>query len=342
MRIASILFLAGLLAVGGCVTLTPNQAMDSTQREKIKTIGLFSVSTPDKYVSTAGKKSRYTIGLGAVGSLIAGGMAAHNSETLDKMLRANGFDFGANMQRALTAELERAGFKVVLIPAVHPEDKIFIEDFSTVGATQVDAILDTRSKAGYADVNDDNFGPVIGMHVRLLSWPARSTLYSETVGIIPGRQHSTETRLSVPSNYVVDGFDPVVSNPSRTIEGLNYAIATVAAHVVQQIGGAPHPINIASARYQPSVAETPRVTISSISNGAPSQNTAPISPTKPGQQKFGKHSYTIEQMAKATGCRGGTGAYLTTDTGPIEAYRIDCEGGATYQARCEYGKCASR
>jgi len=61
---------------------------------------------------------------------------------------------------------------------------------------------------------------------------------------------------------------------------------------------------------------------------------------KTTEQKLGKYSYQIEKTAKADNCHGGSGAYLTTDAGPIESYRIDCEGGAVYLARCEYGICA--
>lgn len=73
--------------------------------------------------------------------------------------------------------------------------------------------------------------------------------------------------------------------------------------------------------------------------------TSPGTSAKPSQekatteQKFGKYSYEVEKMAKPTGCKGGSGAYLTTNAGPIEGYRIDCESGAVYMARCEYGKC---
>jgi len=63
---------------------------------------------------------------------------------------------------------------------------------------------------------------------------------------------------------------------------------------------------------------------------------------KTPEQKFGKSSYQIEQMAKSVGCRGGSGAYLTTEAGAIEGYRIDCEGGAAYLARCEYGRCTAQ
>jgi hypothetical protein len=63
---------------------------------------------------------------------------------------------------------------------------------------------------------------------------------------------------------------------------------------------------------------------------------------KTADQKMGKHSYAVEKMAGAAGCNGGSGAYLTTESGPIEDYRIDCEDGATYLARCEYGTCTRR
>lgn len=345
MRVATLFVWVGLLLLSGCVTLAPNQPMDAAYREKIKTIGLFSMPAATQYRASAGKNARYTLGFGLIGGLIADGMADRHSETLDKLLRDNGFDYSVGMQHALTTELERAGFKVVLIPAVRPDNKEFVEDFSAVAAYQVDAILDTRGSAGYFDAIDDAFSPSVGMQTKLISWPARTTLYSESIAYFPGKPFFSETRLPVPGTYLVTGFDAVVSNPSRTVQGLDYGIASVASHIVQQLSGAKHAINIGSFARQSPAAEKARVNAVGDSNGNPSNTQAlgtQMAQTKADQPKFGKYSYTIEKMAKTNGCQGGTGAYLTTDAGPIEGYRIDCEGGAIYLARCEYGKCGQQ
>jgi hypothetical protein len=55
--------------------------------------------------------------------------------------------------------------------------------------------------------------------------------------------------------------------------------------------------------------------------------------------KFGKFSYVVEKMAKANGCQGSDGAYLTTEPGSVESYRVECDGGKAFAARCEYSVC---
>lgn len=55
--------------------------------------------------------------------------------------------------------------------------------------------------------------------------------------------------------------------------------------------------------------------------------------------KFGKSSVVVEKMAKANGCQGSHGAYLAGEPGPIETYRMRCDGGSVFSALCEYGSC---
>lgn len=53
----------------------------------------------------------------------------------------------------------------------------------------------------------------------------------------------------------------------------------------------------------------------------------------------GRSSATVERMAKLKGCVGGLGAGLMTEAGPVEVYRMRCEDGRTYTARCELRQC---
>lgn len=53
----------------------------------------------------------------------------------------------------------------------------------------------------------------------------------------------------------------------------------------------------------------------------------------------GISSVTVENMAKKIGCRGGKGAGLISEKGPIEIYRMLCDNGTTFQARCELRQC---
>ncbi len=55
--------------------------------------------------------------------------------------------------------------------------------------------------------------------------------------------------------------------------------------------------------------------------------------------RAGVSTVTVEKMAQALGCVGGQGAGLMTPQGPVEVYRMVCESGQVYMARCELRQC---
>ena len=55
--------------------------------------------------------------------------------------------------------------------------------------------------------------------------------------------------------------------------------------------------------------------------------------------RAGVSTVTVENMAKHSGCRGAQGAGLMTPPGPVEVYRLVCDNGAVYMAKCELRQC---
>jgi hypothetical protein len=55
--------------------------------------------------------------------------------------------------------------------------------------------------------------------------------------------------------------------------------------------------------------------------------------------RTGVSSATVEKMARQQGCTGGLGAGLITQPGPVEVYRMRCEDGKVFMARCELRQC---
>ena len=79
---------------------------------------------------------------------------------------------------------------------------------------------------------------------------------------------------------------------------------------------------------------------------APSPATAPaVAPaaaTEAVQRvpfKIGVSSATVEALAKAQACTGAQGAGLVTAPGPVEVYRLQCDNGKVFMARCELRQC---
>jgi hypothetical protein len=55
--------------------------------------------------------------------------------------------------------------------------------------------------------------------------------------------------------------------------------------------------------------------------------------------RAGVSSATVEKLAKQHACTGGPGAGLVTEPGPVEVYRMQCEDGKVFMARCELRQC---
>ncbi|MGZ3182445.1 MAG: hypothetical protein ACXU8N_08395 [Telluria sp.] len=57
--------------------------------------------------------------------------------------------------------------------------------------------------------------------------------------------------------------------------------------------------------------------------------------------RSGVSSATVEKMARELeGCVGGLGAGLVSEPGPVEVYRMACDNGQVFLARCELRQCA--
>ena len=55
--------------------------------------------------------------------------------------------------------------------------------------------------------------------------------------------------------------------------------------------------------------------------------------------RLGVSSATVERMAREQACSGGPGAGLITQAGPVEVYRMQCDNGKVFLARCELRQC---
>ena len=55
--------------------------------------------------------------------------------------------------------------------------------------------------------------------------------------------------------------------------------------------------------------------------------------------RIGVSSHTVQQLARAQACTSAQGAGLVTEPGPVEVYRIQCDNGQVFLARCELREC---
>ncbi|TFW27395.1 hypothetical protein E4L96_03645, partial [Massilia arenosa] len=58
------------------------------------------------------------------------------------------------------------------------------------------------------------------------------------------------------------------------------------------------------------------------------------------QFRLGVSSSTVEKLARETAqCTTQVGAALVSEPGPVEIYRIACDNGQVFMARCELRQC---
>jgi hypothetical protein len=98
-------------------------------------------------------------------------------------------------------------------------------------------------------------------------------------------------------------------------------IASVSSGCALRTPIAPEPV---------AAARAPAATPLTDANGAPIEKVPFVS---------GVSSKTVEKLAAAQSCRGGEGAALVTPVGPVEVYRMRCENGRVFMARCELRQC---
>jgi hypothetical protein len=75
----------------------------------------------------------------------------------------------------------------------------------------------------------------------------------------------------------------------------------------------------------------------------PAQASGPVDANGTPIQKLpfrlGISSNTVENLARQQACTGGQGAGLDTEPGPVEVYRMQCDNGKVFMARCELRQC---
>lgn len=105
--------------------------------------------------------------------------------------------------------------------------------------------------------------------------------------------------------------------------------------VVQTLSAAPAPQSTVVQATPVAVVTAPATRV------VPSPTPAATSYSDTGEADFklGESSNTVEKMGKQDGCQSSRGAGLVTDAGPIEVYRMVCQGGAAYMAKCEFRQC---
>src|SRR5262249_13038999 len=230
----------GAAAVGlavlsaGCVGVSPQQF--NPQGEPLKAIALIDVPNPAQYqASDYGSKAAM---FGAVGGVAIALDAKTMSETLTAAAKEASFDYGREMQAAVTERLRRAGFKVVMVRAEREAPNAPIPDYGKVPAADADALLDIDARmVGYASasITDSDFRPYLHADVRLVSAKTRAVLYSEQVMFGYQNPFMSATQLPSDRKYYFKDFGALMADKPRAFEGWRQGTRAIADHIAQSL-----------------------------------------------------------------------------------------------------------
>ena len=118
------------------------------------------------------------------------------------------------------------------------------------------------------------------------------------------------------------------------------APAPASGPAVASSGGAfPEAVVLSPAQVAPPARETAGAKVLAVS--APAKTMAAEEPVQQVPFQISVSSVTVEKIAAQKGCKGGKGASLVTEKGPIEVYKMVCDSGKVFLAKCELRQCKS-
>lgn len=156
-----------------------------------------------------------------------------------------------------------------------------------------------------------------------------------------------------PSDATAAVAKPAVTNNASATESNSPVATTYAVQDTPTKTNKPLEVSTPTAQAAPApmaaAAPTAEVASPGISIALPKEvpqlaqaSAAPSVPAKIEKVPFrlGVSSVTVERLAKQNQCESKTGAGLLARNGPIEVYRVDCDDGKVYMARCEMRQCS--
>lgn len=211
------------LSLGACSSVH-HRALDPSDRQEIRTIGLFTPAVPadvDVRMNVHPGQS-----LGVIGTLVAKRDMHGKQDDFRRIVRGEGFDSYQSFTPQLVAGLEDAGYTVKLIPMFRDLDSgEFLRQYPENDGS-VDAYLDLYSDmVGFAAAGGTTpYRPSVLLHVRLVSARDRTILYQDAIAYNAFGDGDGAVTLPPAPQYAFQGFDALMENPRKALEGLKIAM----------------------------------------------------------------------------------------------------------------------
>jgi hypothetical protein len=223
----------GLLATG-CAA-PAHRPYDPAISSKIHSIGLLTPAVSDEVAVRMEVHPGESFGV--VGMLVAAGDMSGKSGQFRRATRDKGFECSTTFVQQLDEGLRAAGYEVHPVDVVRSRSEYeFLDHYPPADGT-VDAYLDLYSDLiGYTAAGGATpYRPTVHLNVRLVRASDHKVLYQDRIAYNAFGDGDGAITLTPADAYEFAGFEQLIANPLKALEGLRQAMRATGQALVRQL-----------------------------------------------------------------------------------------------------------
>lgn len=206
-------------------------------KQNIKTIAIVKINQPTYQMVNKGSGAA---AFGAIGGALIGSEADSLTGRLNKVIKKQKFNLNKELEKQLSHELKRVGYKVHFIKMKHNKENELFESYKKIKYSKANAILDVIIVgAGYATTHfmfSPEWRPEVKVSIALGKPGQENLLYSETIMYGYHNIFMSATDLDAPKKYMFDEDEDVFKAGDKVvIAGLKNAVQAIAQQIANRL-----------------------------------------------------------------------------------------------------------
>lgn len=230
---ALVLLGLGLLAAG-CAGPS-HRAYNPIARHQVHRIGLLTPAVSDHVAVRM--EVHPGLSLGVVGMIVAEGDMSGKSVQFMRATQREGFVCSQTMLEQIDAGLNQAGYEVHPVDVIRPQQEYaFLEQYPPADGA-VDAYLDVYTDLiGYTAAGGSTpYRPTVRLNVRMVRASDHKVLYEDRIAYNAFGDGDGAITLTPAAGYDFAGFEQLVGDPTRALEGLRVAMRATGEALARQL-----------------------------------------------------------------------------------------------------------
>lgn len=233
LRRVLVLMVLGLLATG-CAA-PAHRPYDPAVRHHIRSIGLLTPAVSDDV--DVRMEVHPGDSFGVVGMLVAANDMSGKSGQFRRATRDKGFECSTTFVQQLDEGLRAAGYEVHPVEVMRARQQYEFLDQYPPSDGSVDAYLDLYSDLiGYTAAGGATpYRPTVHLNVRLVRASDHKVLYQDRIAYNAFGDGDGAITLTPAAGYEFAGFEQLIANPIKALEGLRMAMRATGQALARQL-----------------------------------------------------------------------------------------------------------